>query len=242
MTANSLHNSTSKFAAPASPAVERPATGGTSQPPVADTLQQARDAAAQVAYPEPKYSVRDQKLFAAAPFRVTGKTPVAPKVDTSWMADAACAGKHDVLFPMDRPVPPRHERPGVSQRTILDGYLAEARAICAVCPVHVQCAEWATETKPFCGVYDGVLWHRGKPVHRPVRELPASVVYQLKGEVPVRGRPRKTDNVCGTTAGWTRHKRAGEKACTACIAAKQTYERARRKQARRLQLIDGEAS
>ncbi|HWS44503.1 MAG TPA: WhiB family transcriptional regulator [Acidimicrobiia bacterium] len=58
---------------------------------------------------------------------------------TDWFADAACRGADtDVFFPSS------------------DAAAAEAKAICAACPVREDCLEHALEMRPSDGVWGGL--------------------------------------------------------------------------------------
>lgn len=58
---------------------------------------------------------------------------------TDWMDDAACAGHAGVMFP---------------HPSDADG-IAEAKAICSVCPVARPCLEWALSRREQHGVWGG---------------------------------------------------------------------------------------
>lgn len=78
-----------------------------------------------------------------------------------------------------------------------------AKAICAECPVLDRCRAWALH-------HDDDLW-------------PVMVVGGMTpGE---RRRARFGSEACGTDRGWQRHRRAGQAACAACLAAHNEYTR-----------------
>ena len=71
--------------------------------------------------------------------RWTGTDPRRPDPPSDWMTDAACRGADPRLFfPTQRG----------------DQMLA-GRAICARCPVQVQCLEWALATGEHHGLWGG---------------------------------------------------------------------------------------
>jgi WhiB family redox-sensing transcriptional regulator len=68
---------------------------------------------------------------------------------TDWFDDAACRDADtDVFFPTS------------------DAHAAEAKAICAICPVREECLEFALEVRPPDGVWGGLT-----PIerHRTIR-------------------------------------------------------------------------
>lgn len=69
--------------------------------------------------------------------------PTIPDVDRTWMADAACKGRHDLFFPANGS--------GKPNRT----YHQQAQAICAACPVATQCREYAITIDARHGVWAG---------------------------------------------------------------------------------------
>lgn len=84
----------------------------------------------------------------------------------SWVAHAACAGQPASWF-----FPERGES------------TAEAKAICADCPVRVPCLEWALETNTNFGIWGGTSEHQRKRMR----------ARQLNGQLSLDGtetRPR----------------------------------------------------
>lgn len=77
---------------------------------------------------------------------------------------------------------------------------AEAKAICARCPVQAECGAWATATGLPYAIAGG-LTDTERHERRP------------------RGRPPAAPPPCGTPAAERRHRRLGEKPCEACRAA-----------------------
>ena len=73
---------------------------------------------------------------------LSGRRPVTGRVwwweITAWMTDAQCRGMDPELF-----------HPGRGES------LAEARAVCAQCPVRVQCLDWALTWPERQGVWGG---------------------------------------------------------------------------------------
>lgn len=103
-----------------------------------------------------------------------------------WWEQAACAGLPEAMF-----FPPREP-----------GCYDQARAVCATCPVQGPCLADARTAMVDTGFVGGT-----SPMDR--KALPG----------PGRGRSRRgldPANGCGTSAGYARHRRAGEPACAAC--------------------------
>lgn len=110
----------------------------------------------------------------------------------AWQADAACHGLRDVVdfFP---------ER-GRSVRP--------AKAICAECPVRVECLDYAIANGIHHGIWGGLSERERRKVRRE-----RNVV------VP---RTRLVDH--GTNAGYTAHLRRDEKPCRICLDAAAAYQ------------------
>jgi hypothetical protein len=81
-----------------------------------------------------------------------------------------------------------------------------ALELCAVCPVRADCSA--------AGVGWVGIW--GGQVNTMTGYVPQD---------PATGTPRSW---CGTTAGYARHRRAGERPCPACTEANTAYHRVRR--------------
>lgn len=111
-------------------------------------------------------------------------------LDLDWMGRAECRGATHLMFP------PLHAGP-----TLLDGVYARALAICAACPVTVECRAWA-ETQPD-------QWES------------AAVV---AGLTPVERRP-VCGGLLGTLGGHSRHRRVPEPPCPACRGAMSAWTR-----------------
>lgn len=64
--------------------------------------------------------------------------------DTDWMQDARCRGVHapDLFFPA----------PYDSKA------IAEAKAVCAECPVRTECLNYALDTRQADGIFGGLTW------------------------------------------------------------------------------------
>lgn len=65
---------------------------------------------------------------------------------TTWINKAACAGRTHLFFA------PPGERP-----TARDRRVSEALAICGVCPVRAECAEYGEANSEGHGIYGGVV-------------------------------------------------------------------------------------
>jgi WhiB family redox-sensing transcriptional regulator len=63
-----------------------------------------------------------------------------------WIAAAACRGRTHLFFA------PTGERPPARDRRV-----AEALALCAVCPVRDRCAEYGATASEGHGIYGGVV-------------------------------------------------------------------------------------
>jgi len=118
--------------------------------------------------------------------------PLAVLADTSWMTSASCAGQWDLMFPDE-------ERQGDQEWAI-----AQAKQICAACPVQPDCLDWA--------------------LHLP-SPIKGGVVAGLnERELLIARRPyaqeRRTNNAprCGTGPAYRRHLERGEQ-CAICLAA-----------------------
>jgi WhiB family redox-sensing transcriptional regulator len=118
---------------------------------------------------------------------------------TRWHDRALCAGMdYRVFFPVS----------GESRKT------AQAKQVCAACPVSVQCLALAMDTGTLHGIFGGMTpmerralrRETGQPVQRIVRDL----------------RPH------GSMAAVKRHERAGERLCLACLEVKSDSQRRRR--------------
>lgn len=71
-----------------------------------------------------------------------------------WMRRAACADTDPELF-----FPVSNEGPGATQR-------AEAKRVCAGCPVRAECLEYALESKQRSGVWGGLDERERATLHR----------------------------------------------------------------------------
>ena len=83
----------------------------------------------------------------------------------------------------------------------------KAKAVCAACPVMMQCRSYAINSPVFLyGVWGG-LSERDRRYHRS------------KGQLPLRPSqdPKPEGELCGTEAGAKRHYRRGERPCLACL-------------------------
>lgn len=87
---------------------------------------------------------------------------------------------------------------------------ADAKAICARCPVQVECRTWATATGLPYAIAGGLT------------DL------ERRDQAPARGRPPGPRPPCGTPAAYQAHRRRGEKPCPPCRTAF-SQDRQRRK-------------
>lgn len=110
-----------------------------------------------------------------------------------WMTRAACVGYDpDLWFP---------ENMGTIESR-LDA--EQAIAICAGCPVQVECAAYADTENILDGIWGGIY----------------------RSSKGVRGRGKQPVNH-GTPGGYVTHRRRGEKPCLACTNANAYYARER---------------
>lgn len=73
------------------------------------------------------------------------RQPAAQAVsDTDWMLDGECTRHDPALF---QPI---------GESPVFAGQIAEAKAICARCPVEALCGEYALETRQSSGVWGGM--------------------------------------------------------------------------------------
>lgn len=103
--------------------------------------QAARDAAANVAYPD-RHGGTDSRRTntpAATPVAIIGAIGVNG-VRPDWQAEAACRGMGTDIFFSER----GDSRP-----------VAAAKAICATCPVADECLQWAIDTGCRVGIFGG---------------------------------------------------------------------------------------
>lgn len=103
---------------------------------------------------------------------------------TYWRDEAACLGTDPDLFFLSTTSPA--------------GQTAEAKEVCAPCPVRGQCLAWAQDTGIEYGVWGGL-----------------SEADRRKAAAP-KSQPVAP---CGTQAAYQRHRRNGEDACDRCRAA-----------------------
>ncbi len=106
-----------------------------------------------------------------------------------WMERAACAGPEigDVFFAPD------HEMPKAKDRRI-----AQAKVICAGCPVQEQCLAYATANDEEHGIWGGLT-------------------EKERGAARTRRKPtRRVELKHGTPWAAQRHRNNGEAPCTSC--------------------------
>lgn len=141
----------------------------------------------------------------------------------TWQDDAQCIGHDPELFA------PEGEGEG---QAVLARRAATAKAICAGCPVAVQC--WTTaRSDKLSGVWGGELMREGERRFlsgegaSPCGTSAAYHRHRRNGETPCdpcrkahrEKRARERDNVmqpCGTRAAARRHNRRGEPLCEKC--------------------------
>lgn len=123
--------------------------------------------------------------------------------------------------------------------------VSEAVWICRnLCPVAETCARWANANRRLAAnaVYGGIYWTAGRNstdvrpcptqptprrpwgVNTPIGPAPDEATAPTK-------EPREL-SPCGTVAAAQRHHIRGERLCAACLAARRTYDRRRRREAR----------
>ena len=114
-----------------------------------------------------------------------------------WHEPHPCDGQVDVMF-----------APGARK----DGTMA-AKAICRTCPHIEPCRAHAHAVAEPYGVWGG----------EGPRTRFATLRNTVRGDVVAP--PRRAVAVCGTTGGWSAHKKRGERPCRACLDAWNAYER-----------------
>ena len=202
------------IAAPASAprSSSQPAGGDARQRPPAGTnaQQHARNAAAEVAYPNDNFGARTASSW---PPRLTMIVGEGKGVDMSWQTrDAKCLG---------------------SSRWWSDDPNDETytKAQCLTCPLLAPCQAHALEHEHF-HVWGGLTASERRHVRN------GQPVEQFLGKPSGRrrmGRPRKTVTVPmasdehGTYAGYSQHVRRDEEPCGPCLLAKRAYQRQRTK-------------
>lgn len=77
----------------------------------------------------------------------------------------------------------------------------DAKRICVACPVRAECLEYALENNERQGVWGGKTYRERMVLRRDRGFRPLSTV------------------VCGTEAGWQKHRAAGEDPCAVCRCA-----------------------
>ncbi len=111
----------------------------------------------------------------------------------AWMDQAECRGLNPNLFFPER-----------------GDVAAEARAVCAECPVQAECRQYAIDNGERAGVWGGLA---PKARKRTGQQGP------LPGSRPIRH---------GTPAGAQAHRRLGEQPCTDCQRAATRYQALRK--------------
>lgn len=116
-----------------------------------------------------------------------------------WMRDAPCSGAGDVFF--------------AQRGRNASKLVAQAKAVCAGCPVRETCLAYALESRQRFGVWGG----------RTVKERNRII----RGGLPI-ARPKPPPAECATQAGYMRHYRDREPACDPCKQAHARAEEGRR--------------
>lgn len=123
----------------------------------------------------------------------------------SWHTRAACHGHLELFFPTQ----------GANFHTI-----RAACKVCETCPVLPECARWVMTLPPDTqGVWAGMT-HKQRDQLREIPEIRRKYPPILKAK---RGEPE-----CGTSAGYARHRRAGERPCADCTEAERLRSRQNR--------------
>ena len=164
----------------------------------------ARDAAADIAYPDSGTSVWPPSYLNVARLH----TITSDIRDAEWRQHAACKGKGpDLFFP--------HEELENGEIRYLNP-TPEARALCAACPVAEECAQYAVDTNQTHGLWGG-LTVRQRRLITPRRSN--------------AGAPRKPI-AHGTVSGYYTHQRREIPPCDECKRAAAAHA-AQYKQTRR---------
>jgi WhiB family redox-sensing transcriptional regulator len=122
-------------------------------------------------------------------------------VSTAWQEARACKDAHPDLF-----FGPEHE--SGKARVIRQ---AQAKALCATCPVREECLEYALERSEVFGIWGGL---NGKERRDVIRERK-----RADGVVSARPFPH------GTEWGARRHREEGTRPCEPCrLAYNRKYE------------------
>jgi WhiB family redox-sensing transcriptional regulator len=110
----------------------------------------------------------------------------------AWHADAACRGIGPELFYAEN-----------------DRLKAkEAKALCATCPVRIECRDWGVEKIEHFGIWGGMTARQ--------RSKRRAFLRRNGGMRTTRRGPRAS---CNTAGGYAAHRRRGEEACAECKKA-----------------------
>jgi WhiB family redox-sensing transcriptional regulator len=91
---------------------------------------------------------------------------------------------------------------------------AQARSVCAACPVRLECLDHALDTDEKHGIWGGMTPDERRVEARQRAARPAT----------------SHRDACGTRWGYKQHRKAAEVACEPCRAAHAAYEVRRRQQ------------
>ena len=120
---------------------------------------------------------------------------------TDWRTRAACLDEDpELFFPI-----------GTTGTALAQ--IAEAKAVCARCPVAAQCLAFAIDTGQQYGVWAGLDQHVRAKRTRSLRAWPTKVQH-------------------GTWQGYDAHRRRKQDPCEACRAAHSAYRMANKKRGR----------
>ncbi len=103
---------------------------------------------------------------------------------------------------------------------------ANAKHVCATCPVQDHCLDYALDNNERSGIWGGL----GEPDRRKARRLravnAATPTGQLRDTVALQKRATRRRRAApehGTYSGYRRHRRDGEPACDPCRQANALY-------------------
>jgi hypothetical protein len=191
-----------------------------------DPLQYARNAAADLAYPDEKNGIKTGRLWG---YQVNTNPPTTDPYywlvrkevpSTSWMAEqAACTGADPDLF-----------------FSFKDRDIQQAKAICADCPIRERCLEHAVAYED-AGTWGGYTAEEREFIRKGHQPAAATELVRMKRAETRRRRAEASrriqleksgDHPHGTYAGYKRHVRQRSEVCDDCLTAMREYNASKR--------------